>query len=161
MPGHHFSRSAQPISILALCLASIAFTGPATAFQKGDVIEGRATAKDGDGIVIRGTEVRMQGVAAPEDNGYRVDAGGPEATRALSALVDGKIVTCRLDGTSARGRPVGVCYLDGQDLGAILIRDGYARDCPRYSGGRYRHLEMQARDEGDDLSSIYELPGYC
>ena len=146
---------------LALFLAATVLSGPAVAWQKGQVIEGRATAKDGDGIVIRGTEIRMQGVAAPEDNGYRVDAGGPEATRALSSLVDGEVVTCRLDGSRTRGRPVGICTLDGQDLGAVLIRNGYARDCPRYSGGRYRAAEMQARAGGADLSGIYELPGYC
>ena len=84
---------------LALFLVATVLSGPAVAWQKGQAIEGRATAKDGDGIVIRGTEIRMQGVAAPEDNGYRVDPGGPEATRALSSLVDGEVVTCPLDGS--------------------------------------------------------------
>ncbi len=157
--------SATPVSrtrtAIVLLIAGAVLAGPANAWQNGEVIEGRATAKDGDGIVIRGTEIRMQGVAAPEDNSYRVDDGGPAATRALSELVDGETVTCRLDGSTARGRPVGICTLGGQDLGATLIRNGYARDCPRYSGGRYRAAEMQARADGEDLSDIYELPGYC
>ena len=161
MPTHLSSRATRLCTALAFCLAGVLVSDQAAAWQKGEVIQGRATAKDGDGIVIRGTEVRMQGIAAPEDNGYRVDAGGPEATRALSILVNGKIVACRLDGTSARGRPVGICYLDGRDLGAALVRYGYARDCPRFSGGRYRDLERQARADGADLSIIYRLPGYC
>lgn len=131
------------------------------ACQTSEAMEGRATAKDGDGVVIGGVEVRMQGVAAPEDNGFRVDRGGPEATAALASLIDGENVRCELDGTQARGRPVGICYLDGQDLGAIMIRSGFARDCPRYSGGRYRSQEMEARQDDRDLSSIYDLPGYC
>ena len=161
MPPHLSPRMTRLPTAIALCLAGSLVSDPAVAWQKGEVIEGRATAKDGDGIVIRGTEVRMQGIAAPEDNGYRVEAGGPEATRALSSLVNGEIVTCRLDGTSARGRPVGICYLDDRDLGAVLIRNGYARDCPRYSSGRYRDLERQAQADGEDLSAIYDLPGYC
>lgn len=157
--GRYISSDRPMLLRTAFAFALIA-TAP-HAFEAGQVIEGRATAKDGDGVVIDGVEVRMQGVAAPEDNAFRVDPGGPAATRALAGRIDGEIVQCELDGTQARGRPVGICFHDGDDLGALLIRQGYARDCPRYSGGRYRSEELQARQDGRDLSTAYELPGYC
>lgn len=46
--------------------------------------------------------------------------------------------------TSTHDRLVGACYLDGSDIGAALIAAGLARDCPRYSGGRFADLETDA-----------------
>lgn len=79
----------------------------------------------------------------------------------VARLVDGMRLTCELDGTLARGRPVGICYLNGEDIGALQVRQGFARDCPRYSGGRYKADESAARAAGLDLSQTYRLPGYC
>jgi hypothetical protein len=48
-----------------------------------------------------------------------------------------------------------VCYLDdGTDIGAAIITEGLARDCPRYSGGRYEVYETEK-------SRTLPLPGYC
>jgi endonuclease YncB( thermonuclease family) len=70
-------------------------------------------------------------------------------------LVADREVTCDLaDGTRTRGRVVGVCRVGDRDIGAELIRAGLARDCPRYSKGRYAVLETPA---GRQLP----LPGYC
>ena len=39
---------------------------------------------------------------------------------------------------------MGWCYLDGQDVAEALVRAGLARDCLRYSGGRYAAVEPAA-----------------
>ncbi len=110
--------------------------------------------RDGDTLVVERTPVRLQGVAAPERN----QPLGREATRFLRALVLGREVVCHPDGSRSWDRIVARCYLDGQDLGAALVAAGLARDCPRYSGGRYRRLELRAAGE---IRIRYRLPSYC
>jgi micrococcal nuclease len=127
-------------------------------------IEGVARVIDGDGISVGDIpDIRLQGIAAPEDSGAKREPGGPESTANLRALVDGKDVVCRPDGTKTRGRPVAVCYVRGTttELGLYQVETGYARDCPRFSRGRYAAAEAKARAAGRDLSAIYALPGYC
>lgn len=123
-------------------------------------IEGVATAKDGDDVVVQGIDIRLQGIAAPEDNSAARQTGGPEATASLGRIVNGKHVVCVPDGTKARGRPVATCSVGGQDVGELLVRAGHARDCPRFSKGRYAAAELAARATRD-LSAIYPLPSYC
>ena len=123
---------------------------------------GIATAHDGDDVRFGRVQVRLQGIAAPEDYRGNREPGGPESTRHLAEIIDGREVTCHLDGTTAgRYRPVGICFLDGDDIGELQVRAGHARDCPRFSGGRYAEAEAAARADGNDLSKIYPLPDYC
>jgi hypothetical protein len=42
-----------------------------------------------------------------------------------------------------------------------MVRRGVARDCPRFSEGRYAEAERQAAAEGATIGRIYALPGYC
>jgi micrococcal nuclease len=49
----------------------------------------------------------------------------------------GRTVVCDLTGERSHGCRVGWCHRDGGDLAEALIRAGLARDCPRYSRGRY------------------------
>jgi micrococcal nuclease len=104
-------------------------------------LTGAAYVRDADTIVVEGTAVRLDGVDAPEtSNSY-----GREATTFMRRLLSGKIVSCELNGERTYDRWVGICFIDvdGQpaDIGAILISNGHALDCQRYSGGRYRSLE--------------------
>jgi micrococcal nuclease len=125
------------------------------------LVEGVATAKDGDDVIVQGIDMRLQGIAAPEDNGRQRQPGGPEATANLQKLVGGKNIACTPDGTRARGRPVVTCMIGGVDVGQLQVEQGFARDCPRYSKGRYAAAEQRARASGRDLSAIYRLPSYC
>ena len=122
-------------------------------------LTGVATVQDGDGILFGQVEVRLQGIAAPEMR----DPMGPESYQGLFDLANGKEVVCHLDGTTAgrSKRPVGVCFVDDIDLGMTQVEAGLARDCPKYSKGRYRDVENSAQQQGRDLSAIYDLPGYC
>lgn len=104
-------------------------------------IEGRVTVvRDVDTIVVAGTPVRLNGLDGPETS-TRI---GQEARAFMNRLVRGQTVTCRLNGERTYDRWVGVCFLDGRDIGAIAVANGFALDCARYSGGRYRDLETPA-----------------
>ncbi len=93
--------------------------------------------RDADTIVVRGTPVRLNGVDAPE-LGTRA---GQESRRWMVTFLRGKQVECSLTGEQTHDRWVGVCFAEGEDIGAAVIAAGYALDCARYSGGRYAHLE--------------------
>lgn len=130
-------------------------------FKPKGELSGIATVVDGDGVRIAGVEVRLQGIAAPEDNGERVEPGGKEATAALRALAEGQFVLCYLDGTTTRKRPVGVCFAGDVELGEAMVRGGFARGCPRYSKSRYSQVEEEAAEKGAKLAALYPLPKYC
>ncbi|MBO9453140.1 thermonuclease family protein [Tropicibacter sp. R16_0] len=99
------------------------------------------TVRDVDTIVINGTPVRLNGVDGPELG----TAAGQSAKRwMVNFLRQGGAVTCDLTGERSYDRYIGVCYINGQDIGAAAIAAGQALDCARYSAGRYRHLETPA-----------------
>ena len=83
--------------------------------------------RDADTIVVSGTPVRLSG----------------------------KTIECDLNGERTHDRWVGICYANGQDIGAAVIAAGHALDCARYSGSRYRHLETPA------AKSRLRRAGYC
>ncbi|MGP1254908.1 MAG: thermonuclease family protein [Kiloniellales bacterium] len=115
------------------------------------VLEGAVThVRDGDTIEIGETAVRLSGLHAPEMG----EDGGPAARAFMVELVAGKFVECRLEGRRSYDREVGDCFLDGRDIAGLLVAAGLGRDCPRFSGGRYRHLEP-------DAARAIQLPAYC
>jgi len=104
-------------------------------------VTGTSYVRDADTVVVAGTPVRLNGIDAPEtSNRY-----GREAKSFMERLLRGQTVTCELNGDRTYDRWVGTCFIDvdGQfvDIGAIVIANGHALDCRRYSGGRYRALE--------------------
>lgn len=105
------------------------------------IVTGTAYVRDADTIVVAGVPVRLNGVDAPEvSNRY-----GREAKTFMQRLLRGREVTCQLNGDRTYDRWVGTCFITADqkefDIGAVLISNGHALDCARYSGGRYRSLE--------------------
>ncbi|NOD99576.1 thermonuclease family protein [Ruegeria sp. HKCCD6228] len=100
-------------------------------------VEGIARVRDVDTIVVQGVPVRLNGVDGPELS----TSAGIAAKQWMTDHLRGETVTCKLNGERTYDRWVGVCYVDGEDVGAASIAAGHALDCRRYSGGRYRHLE--------------------
>lgn len=96
--------------------------------------------RDADTIVVDGTPVRLNGVDAPELK----TRAGKDAKRWMVGYLRGKAISCDLNGDRTYDRWVGVCYADGEDIGAAVIAAGHALDCKRYSGGRYRKFETAA-----------------
>ncbi len=152
MIGSFFRLAAYVVCAAAAALPLAAPRAAETA------VAGRVTrVRDGDTLEIGRTVVRLQGVAAPE----RGEPLAAEATRALSSLVAAREVRCVPDGTRSRGRVVAVCRVAGLDVGAVLVRRGLARDCVRYSRGRYAADEEAAADAGARIRATYALPSYC
>jgi micrococcal nuclease len=96
--------------------------------------------RDADTIVVQGTPVRLNGVDAPELK----TRSGKDAKRWMVNYLRGKEISCDLSGERTYDRWVGVCYANGEDIGAAVIAAGHALDCRRYSGGRYRKFETSA-----------------
>jgi len=142
------SRLAIPLALGVLLIAGALFV----ARQQGepDVLAGQASVIDGDTLRVAGQKVRLQGLAAPELH----EAGGQAAKNAMIDMVKGQQVSCELDGATSYDRVVGICYAAGKDVAAELVTRGLARDCPRFSGGRYGELET-ASAQG------LPLPHYC
>ncbi|WP_234999568.1 thermonuclease family protein [Roseovarius albus] len=106
----------------------------------GEWIEGRVThVRDVDTIEVNNLPVRLNGVDGPEPN----QQGGRAAKQWMTKQVLRKPVRCELTGAKTYDRWVGTCYLDGEDLGAMAIAAGQARDCKRYSKGKYKKFETQ------------------
>lgn len=131
-------------------------------FEPVALISGIAGVEDGDGITF-GThiEIRLNGIAAPEDSRNKVSAGGPESTENLRQTVEGKDVTCLLDGIMNGKRLIGICFINGLDVGRLQVETGHARDCPNFSNGRYADAEARAKAKGYNLEATYRLPRYC
>ncbi|KAB2920799.1 MAG: thermonuclease family protein [Hyphomicrobiaceae bacterium] len=116
-------------------------------------ITGIARVVDGDTITVGDTRVRLEGIDAPEaaQTCKRRWVGswscGSAATTELARLVDGKQVVCERQGLDKYGRTLGVCFADGQDINASMVRRGYAWAFTKYSA-RYVREEASARVEG-------------
>lgn len=93
---------------------------------------------DGDTIDIGGTRIRLAGIDAPEmDHPY-----GRNAKWALVALCKGAQIRAVFSSELSHDRTVATCYLpDGRDISAEMVKLGMAIDWPKFSGGKYRHLE--------------------
>ena len=102
------------------------------------VIEGPAYVTDGDTITIQKTQIRLFGIDAPElDHLY-----GKKAKWAIVRLCKGQTIRAEVTEEDDYGRTVAKCFLpDGSDLSAELVKLGLAIDWPKFSGGKYSHLE--------------------
>ena len=103
------------------------------------VLEGPAYVTDGDTITIKKTQVRLYGIDAPELN----HPYGKKAKWAMVRLCKGHRIRAEITDEDEYGRTVAKCFLpDGRDLSGELVKQGLAIDWPKYSGGKYTHLEV-------------------
>ncbi|HKL68558.1 thermonuclease family protein [Salibaculum sp.] len=106
--------------------------------QTARKLKGKCWVIDGDTIVIERVHIRIAGIDAPELN----HPWGRNSKSALIKLCKGQVITAELHPESTYDRAVGTCLLpDGQDLAAELVKMGLAIDWPKFSGGKYSHLE--------------------
>jgi endonuclease YncB( thermonuclease family) len=93
------------------------------------------TITDGDTLKQGGVIYRLWGIDAPEAKQVCPDgwpAGSLAATR-LQALTAGRSIVCQEKDRDRYGRIVAICRASGEDLGAILVREGMAWAFTRYS----------------------------
>ena len=93
---------------------------------------------DGDTLKLDGQRYRLWGIDAPEKD----EPGGPAATRALRAIIEGQALDCDVLDVDRYERPVVIYHLpDGTDPSCELVAQGHATDWPRFSNGYYKACE--------------------
>ena len=112
-------------------------------------ITGTALIVDGNTITISGNKIRLHGIDTPEKDQVCRDAGviwkcGYEATEALQAWTYTKEVRCVGEDKDKYGRLIAECFVDGYNLNARLVAEGWALAYRRYSK-KYIPQEDQAR----------------
>jgi endonuclease YncB( thermonuclease family) len=112
-------------------------------------LTGRASVIDGDTIEIHGQRIRLFGIDAPESRQtceaeqqtYRC---GQQAALALVDHIGQRTVACEERDVDRYGRMVAVCRVDGEDIGAWMVAQGWALAYSRYSRD-YFDEELAAR----------------
>lgn len=119
-------------------------------------------AVDGDTLLVEMTDgneeyVRLIGIDTPEtvDERKKVQCYGPEASARMKELVEGKSVVLETKPDEDRddyGRLLRYVFLDGKDIGAMMLKEGYARSlCAAFPHPRceqYEELEKEAVSAG-------------
>ena len=116
-------------------------------------IVGKARVIDGDTITINNAKIRFSGIDAPEKHYYGqtqfckgpkgVWACGKKASSKLKKLINGQEVQCTDEGKDRYGRTLSICYANGVDLQAEMVRSGMAVAYLRYSN-RYENEMVEA-----------------
>lgn len=97
-----------------------------------ETLSGIPAVMDGDTLIIHDERIRLYGIAAPESaqHCYRLDGSrwpcGQTAASVLADAIGRQNVHCRGHGRDRRGRLLAVCFHQGQDLNARMVREGWA-----------------------------------
>lgn len=128
-------------------------------------LTGFARVVDGDTFSLGAERVRLWGVDAPEgrqvcqDSQGRGYACGDVARDQLSRLIGGQAVRCEVRDRDPYGRAVSRCWVGSTDLGAALVRAGWAVDYRAFSRGAYASAEADARQTRRGLwAGRFETP---
>jgi endonuclease YncB( thermonuclease family) len=128
-------------------------------------LSGSARVIDGDTIVIGDTHIRLWGIDAPErQQTCRSKTGsvyecGRDSAAVLRELTRDRAIQCRARDRDQYGRVVAVCRTESAELNAAMVRRGWAVDFTKYSRGRYRPEEEQARREQLGIwAGRFEMP---
>lgn len=147
-------RDALAGGLAAAALALIAWL-----FMPSERLEGMALVVDGDSLRINGSEIRLQGIDAPEwqqmcERAGRPWACGQDAAEALSRLIANRPVACVSHERDKYHRHLAQCSVAGADLGAQMVRSGHA-----VAYGGYESDEREARDARRGLwAARFERP---
>lgn len=149
-------------AVALLLLAGLAVAGARMPWRDWfplETIEGNVRIIDGDSLFVAGREVRLAGIDAPELAQTCRREGrdwpcGRVARQELAAMVGGAAVRCRVREHDRYGRALARCEAGGNDLGASMVRAGYA-----LAYGAYDAEEGSARTEGKGVwSGSFERP---
>lgn len=122
----------------------------------GETIAGRADVAAGDTLEMRGRRIRLWGIEAPAKDQTCTRGGrswdcGARAAGALSDFLGDRSVTCTQRGRDRRERIVAVCEVADEDIGAWLVRNGWALSYARHTDGAYAGAQRKAEAAGRGL----------
>ena len=148
----------RPLAFLGrLALAAVLLAASSVQAEQFRGVVSHVT--DGDSIWVRRDtggepiEIRLLRLDAPEG----CQAFGPQAKAALKQRVLRQPVIVHTQGQDDYGRTLARIQHKGEDVGAWLVREGYAwATGNRKSAGPYTALEAEAREAGKGL---WSLPG--
>ena len=128
------------------------FLQPVASSSSEGTLTGRARIIDADTIEIRGERIRLLMIDAPEAGQRCYVDGSPQrcgqrATSALADWIGGRAVICVGNDRDRYDRLLARCVVDGADMGAWLVKNGYAIAYRRY-GTRYLCEEKRAAEQG-------------
>jgi endonuclease YncB( thermonuclease family) len=111
---------------------------------------GEVSVTDGDGLRIGSERIRLWGIDSVElDQQCRRDGAaypcGARARDTLERLLGRGAPSCERLYEDPYGRRVARCSVAGIDLGAEMVRQGWAVDFERYSKGAYAPQQREAQ----------------
>lgn len=117
--------------VLDIEAQNLACVGDAVPAGTRPHVMGRVVVVDGDTLRSADETVRLIGIDAPEkgqscEHDGRTWPCGQEAVASLRALVAGRDVDCEVFGRDRYQRALAVCFVDGADLNAAMVREGWA-----------------------------------
>jgi endonuclease YncB( thermonuclease family) len=139
--------------------------GDARSGGTAGALTGMARVIDGDTIGIGETRVRLEGIDAPETaqtcqrRWFGSWPCGTAATAQLSKIIGDRPVTCAPRGLDKYGRTLAVCFVEGHDINAMMVRQGYAWAFVKYSRS-YVLEEAQARIEAVGIWQGEAVPAW-
>ena len=141
-----WDRIIWPATALAIAACIAIASIQAHAQSAATTIAGRATVEDGDSIRIGEHRVILWGIDAPEgDTACGRARPARQSQAALRRMLGRRDVQCEVRSVDRNGREVSLCRVEGRDVGAIMVEQGWARDWPRHSCSAYANAEAGAR----------------
>jgi endonuclease YncB( thermonuclease family) len=140
------SRRSRGGGFSSLLIASLLAAGGVLWLKpEGRLVQGETVVVDGDSLRIGETAIRLKGIDAPElrqscRRDGRTYACGAVARAALADLVRPAVPRCRVTGRDRYGRSLARCAVGREDIGASLVRRGFA-----VAYGDYEREEAEAR----------------
>jgi endonuclease YncB( thermonuclease family) len=139
-----FNRASQIESTVAILAKGSHVAGKASDIHDGDTLKLSHAGQD--------IALRIWGIDAPEikqmctKNG-KSTACGQFAREGLTKIINGAAMNCEMV-LPSYNRWVATCITDsGINIGAEMVRQGYATADMKYSKGAYKDLEDQARSK--------------
>ena len=121
------------------------------------LISGKAKIIDGDTLKINNKKIRFSGIDAPESyffgkkqlcilNNIEIQCGKLSKEK-LIEKIGNQIVNCRIEKNKDQySRLIGECFVKSKSLSVFMVKNGYAFDYPKYSNGKFRKYQINAKN---------------
>ena len=146
----------KKLSLILFIILIIFLINSAVTFSSkfSNFISGKSKVIDGDTIKIKGNNIRLSGIDAPEKNQICFKKSetyncGSTSTKALKKYIGRKIIKCVYTEKDRYGRILGTCYFPYDSsklsLNRYMVHTGHAVAYKRYSE-KYLDSEKWAKD---------------